>query len=164
MANLLKIKELMKERKLSIKELTQAVGITEQGFQNLIRQNSTRVETLESIAKCLGVPISVFFDEIPSVHLKNDMRHSEISDSTFGTGSVTYNDVAAFLEMQKGMQLPCNKKEAHMDRVFADLEQAVLAKDEQLRNKDAQIAALQETIKNLQAQMGMLIEKCLTKN
>jgi transcriptional regulator with XRE-family HTH domain len=166
-----KIEELRRKNGITQEELAKIVGFTSDGLRNSLKTNKLPLCALEGLAQYFNVPVSYFFDNGPTIHQKNDMRHSEISDSTFGTGSVTYNDVAAFLEMQKGMQLPCNKKEAHMDRVFADLEQAVLAKDEQLRNKDAQIAAkdaqisaLQETIKNLQRQMDVLIEKCLTKN
>ena len=63
MANLFKIKEIARSKKISIKNLAESIGITEQGLQKLIRENSTKVETLESIALCLSVPISIFFDD-----------------------------------------------------------------------------------------------------
>lgn len=63
MANLLKIKELLKERKMTIKSFSADIGMTEQGLQKLIRDNSTKIETLELIAEKLNVSISVFFDE-----------------------------------------------------------------------------------------------------
>jgi DNA-binding Xre family transcriptional regulator len=69
-ANLLKIKEIAKEKKISIRELSASAGITEQGLQRLIRENSTKVETLEAIAKKLDVHISVFFDELPQATSK----------------------------------------------------------------------------------------------
>ena len=66
MANLFKIKEIARSKKMSIKSLAASVGISEPGLQKLIRENSTRVETLELIAKSLNVPIMVFFDDSPN--------------------------------------------------------------------------------------------------
>ncbi len=63
MANLLIIKTLLKEQNISIRDFAKEIGITEQGLQKLIRENSTKVETLELIAKKLNVSISAFFPE-----------------------------------------------------------------------------------------------------
>ncbi|MDR1091094.1 MAG: helix-turn-helix domain-containing protein [Prevotella sp.] len=79
MANLLKIKEIAKEKKVSIKELSASAGITEQGLQKLIRENSTKVDTLEAIAKKLNVPISVFFSEVPVVECKQSTEDRLLS-------------------------------------------------------------------------------------
>lgn len=68
MANLLRIKEIIREKKLSLRDVAAKVGITEQGLQKLIRENSTKVETLETIAKVLGVSASEFFSE-PGIHI-----------------------------------------------------------------------------------------------
>lgn len=74
MANLFKIKEIAEQKKISIKDLSSAAGITTQAFHKLIRENSTRVDTLELISRKLGVSIAVFFDEdIPS----SDVEQSE---------------------------------------------------------------------------------------
>jgi transcriptional regulator with XRE-family HTH domain len=83
-------------------------------------------------------------------------HHCGIASSHFGTGNITNNDVAALLNIQKGMQSTIKKNEEQMDLIYRDLKEAVIA-------KDAQITALNETIKNLQRQMDVLIEKCLTK-
>ena len=84
MANLFKIKEIARAKKISIKNLAENVGITEQGLQKLIRDNSTKVETLESIAKCLTVPVYTFFDE--QVEMSNidykDKYYSELEKSS----------------------------------------------------------------------------------
>lgn len=66
MANLLIIKDLLKERNISIRDFSKEIGITEQGLQKLIRENSTKVETLELIANKLKVSISTFFEEHPT--------------------------------------------------------------------------------------------------
>ncbi len=62
MANLQIIRDLAKDNNVSLKELAIAIGITESGLQNILRNNSTSIETLEKVAKYFAVPISMFFE------------------------------------------------------------------------------------------------------
>jgi transcriptional regulator with XRE-family HTH domain len=78
MANLLKIKEIAKEQKVTLKEIARTIGITEAGLQKLVRENSTKVDTLEAIARKLAVPISVFFDESPVATAKEPTVESRL--------------------------------------------------------------------------------------
>lgn len=66
MANLQKIKTLSKERKITLRSLANQVGISEQGLQKIIRDNTTSISTVERIASILGVSPAVFFDETPT--------------------------------------------------------------------------------------------------
>lgn len=66
MANLQKIKTLSKERKITLRSLANQVGISEQGLQKIIRDNTTSISTVERIAAILGVSPAVFFDETPT--------------------------------------------------------------------------------------------------
>lgn len=70
MANLLIIKNLLKERKVSIRDFANELGMTEQALQLLIRKNSTKIETLELIAQKLNISVSMFFEE--EVESKNN--------------------------------------------------------------------------------------------
>ena len=63
MANLKVIKVLLKEKNITIRDFSARVGLTEQGLQKLIRENTTRVDTLETIARELNVSIVEFFDK-----------------------------------------------------------------------------------------------------
>lgn len=63
MANLLIIKDLLKQRKISIRDFAAELGMTEQALQLLIRKNSTKIETLELIAQKLNIPVASFFEE-----------------------------------------------------------------------------------------------------
>jgi DNA-binding Xre family transcriptional regulator len=63
MANLGKIKLLLAEKNITLRDLAGSVGMTEQGLHKLIKENSTKVDTLEKIANRLDVSVSVFFDE-----------------------------------------------------------------------------------------------------
>lgn len=63
MANLLKITELLNKKNIPIGEFAKSIGISYQGLNKIIRENSTKIETLELIAQKLDVSISVFFEE-----------------------------------------------------------------------------------------------------
>lgn len=63
MANLKLIKDIAEERGISIRRLSEQTGISLNQIHLMCRTNSTKIQTLESIAKALGVRVSVFFDE-----------------------------------------------------------------------------------------------------
>lgn len=63
MAKLHRIKELSKSHKLPIKTMAALVGVTEQGFHKMIREQTMSVEILEKIARILNVSVCCFFDE-----------------------------------------------------------------------------------------------------
>ena len=65
MANLKKIKDLAQQRGINLAQIAEAANITPTGLSVLLRENSTRVDTLEKIADFLGVPISTFFNDDP---------------------------------------------------------------------------------------------------
>ena len=61
MIDLSKIEILAKENNISLKSLAEKAGITYQALNKLMRNNSTKVETLVSISEALGVSPSYFF-------------------------------------------------------------------------------------------------------
>ena len=63
MANLQIIRTLSKNRGMTLKKLSELLGISENGLQRIIKTNSTKIETLEKIAKILNVSITVFFPD-----------------------------------------------------------------------------------------------------
>ena len=66
MANLSIIREICHERKMSLKKLSKKIELSEHGLQRIMRTDSTKIETIEKIAKVLEVPIVVFFpDSMP---------------------------------------------------------------------------------------------------
>lgn len=67
MANLHYIKLISKQLKMPLKEIALRSGISEQAMQKILRTNSTSIETLENIAKTLGVSPEVFFRDAPPV-------------------------------------------------------------------------------------------------
>lgn len=74
MANLLKISEILNKKNIPIGEFAKSIGISYQGLNKIIRENSTKIETLELIARKLEVSVSVFFDEEPSTDHSADLN------------------------------------------------------------------------------------------
>lgn len=62
MANLQIIKELAAKKNLTLDQLSKDLGITPQALSKIMRENSTRIDTLERIAYELDVPVSIFFE------------------------------------------------------------------------------------------------------
>ena len=65
MANLNLIKALAESKNIPITQLAQAVGVSEQQIHLMVRKNSTKIETLEKIARVLNVSVSVFLTKTP---------------------------------------------------------------------------------------------------
>lgn len=63
MAKLFLIKTLAEKKNISMVELANKVGISEQQIHLLVRKNSTKIETLEKIANVLQVPVAYFFED-----------------------------------------------------------------------------------------------------
>lgn len=58
----LRLKEILKERKLSITKFSSMVGISQSNLSNYINGNiSPKLETLEKIADCLGIEVTELF-------------------------------------------------------------------------------------------------------
>lgn len=87
MANLNIIRDLCERNKISIKELAQRVDRDPSAIQSSIRRGSTNTQTLEAIAKVLGVSAGVFFDgytnddakelKVENEHLKELLAEKE---------------------------------------------------------------------------------------
>lgn len=58
-----KIKEKCFELNISIKYLCQEINISEQGLNQMIRNQSMKIEVIENIAKVLDIPVCYFFEE-----------------------------------------------------------------------------------------------------
>ena len=60
--NYYKIKIELERRGISIKDICRQIDITEQGFYQMIRNESMKVDVLERISEALNVPISYWFN------------------------------------------------------------------------------------------------------
>ncbi len=62
MANMWIIRDLCRNKKITLKELSKKAGITEHGLQGILKSNTTKIDTLEKIASVLNVSPNIFFD------------------------------------------------------------------------------------------------------
>lgn len=62
MANFQKIRELCEEKKMTIRELAEAIGLKENSLHVLMTSGTTNTSTLEKIAQVLNVPAGIFFN------------------------------------------------------------------------------------------------------
>lgn len=62
MINLQKIKELCRHKNVTVKQAALDLGMTEQAMHRIIKTNSTKIETLISIAQYFNVEPTYFFD------------------------------------------------------------------------------------------------------
>lgn len=58
------ILEILETRNIPVSDFCKEINISVAGFKRLIERNSTRLQTLETIANALHCPIGVFFNEI----------------------------------------------------------------------------------------------------
>lgn len=62
MANLQLIKDIAEQKNIPLATIASELGITPQALSKLMRNNSTKIDTLEKIAQILKVSVTVFFD------------------------------------------------------------------------------------------------------
>lgn len=125
MANLLKIKGLLKENKMSLRKLAADVGITEQGLQKLIRENSTKVDTLEAIARIFKVPVSYFFDnESPT----NGNAATVKGDNNLLIGGDNHGTINKLSRCEQNVELLKMQVE-HLKSHLAEKEKQILDKE-----------------------------------
>lgn len=78
MADLTIIRNLCREKSITIRELAQRIGRDESSLQSAIRRGTTNTHTLELIARELGVSAGIFFDGYPrdgTKELRTEIAH-----------------------------------------------------------------------------------------
>jgi transcriptional regulator with XRE-family HTH domain len=76
-----RIKDILKEKKMSQTKIADLIGMTREGYGRMIRDKTLKVSTLEKISGYLEVPITDFFTELnPNQEtIKNHKTSSEIN-------------------------------------------------------------------------------------
>ena len=60
----LRIKEVLKEKKITVVSLANSVGMAQPSMSNIVNGKSTpSLETLDKIADVIGVPVTEFFEQ-----------------------------------------------------------------------------------------------------
>lgn len=121
-----KIEELLKSRHRTKKSLYEAIGMSMQGFDSMMKANSFTAARLGAIADFFEVPVADLYNE------KNESQKNKRTQP--GTDQYLQEHLAA-------------------------LEQSFEKLLEQLTAKDNQIAGLQESQRNLQDMLKMVLGK-----
>ena len=75
MVNLQIIKDIAEQKNIPLATIASELGITPQALSKLMRNNSTKIDTLEKIAQILKVSATVFFDDSANGEmLKSNVR------------------------------------------------------------------------------------------
>jgi transcriptional regulator with XRE-family HTH domain len=67
-----KIKELCKKHNMTLKELSEKIGLSQTGLQGIFKNNSTSIETLQKICQVFNVSVEYFFSPIEEVDLLDE--------------------------------------------------------------------------------------------
>lgn len=117
MANLLKIKELARLRNISLKQLAEDVGISEQALHQLMRKNTTAIATLEAIATKLEVSPSTFFEDCGEAHAVNQSVTGEGNTQVAGN----HNRIDVAHEAIAALRSQLDVKDGQIDKLLGIL-------------------------------------------
>lgn len=59
------IKDILDQRSITLKAFSTEIGMSESGLKRIIKQNSTRIQTVELIAEALNIPVGYLFGDDP---------------------------------------------------------------------------------------------------
>ncbi|MGL5318545.1 MAG: XRE family transcriptional regulator, partial [Bacteroidales bacterium] len=57
------IKDILDQRAITMKAFSAEIGMSESGLKRIIKQNSTRIQTVELIAEALHIPVGYLFGD-----------------------------------------------------------------------------------------------------
>lgn len=116
MANLQKIKTLVASVPgLTMESLADQLGITPQALSKAIRNNSTKIETLEAIARILNVPVTVFFDDVSSMNALSGGINVDAGSGNHWSRVNVGGETARFLSLLE-------EKDRQMNRLLSVIE------------------------------------------
>jgi transcriptional regulator with XRE-family HTH domain len=79
-----KVKELIESKKLSIKEVAEAMDLQPSSLSRMLGGDDLKVSTVIKIASILDVPVSVFFEEfdkdLPTAPQKIDAMYEKLNE------------------------------------------------------------------------------------
>lgn len=79
-----KLKKVLAEKKITVKDLCERIGITEGGFYLTVKNNSFKVATLELISEELDIPMTYWFvDENSPVVGLEEMDKFQVQKITY---------------------------------------------------------------------------------
>jgi DNA-binding Xre family transcriptional regulator len=112
MPNLSIIRDICKEKRISLRELSNEIGITENGLQLIMKSNNAKFDIIEKIAKVLKVNILAFVDfELLEYDFKQqfqfDIPSYLILDEKITFLAKRYSRFSEIIELYKDYYLFC---------------------------------------------------------
>lgn len=114
MANLQLIKDIAEYKNIPLATIASELGITPQALSKLMRNNSTKIDTLEKIAHILKVSVTVFFDDGANCGVRF-ARASENGMANTGDNVTLNKESANYLALLA-------KKDEQIDRLLSIIE------------------------------------------
>lgn len=114
MANLQLIKDIAEQKNIPLATIASELGITPQALSKLMRNNSTKIDTLEKIAQILKVSVTVFFDD----SINHGMRFAHASEN----GLANTGDNVTLNGEHDGFLALLAKKDEQIDRLLSIIE------------------------------------------
>ena len=90
-----KITEIATDRRISIPQLAEKIGMSKRGLYVALKENSMRIDTLEKIAKVLEIPISVFFDSGNENEPGEILKKLETAKENLANQAKSYSELEA---------------------------------------------------------------------
>ncbi len=101
MANLQLIKDIAEQKNIPLATIASELGITPQALSKLMRNNSTKIDTLEKIAKILKVSVCCFFKDNGGMIV----GHNVVGNNDNISGNISIGDNIALEAMKKELEL-----------------------------------------------------------
>lgn len=122
MANLQKIKELSRNKNISLKSIAEQIGVSEQGIHKMIREETMSAVVLEKITRILNVSVCMFFD--PDVQCTNFEQYNANAERSIAAKKIGKVD-------QRDMLPKKNDNQSDLEEQVIKLQRELLeAKDE----------------------------------
>jgi transcriptional regulator with XRE-family HTH domain len=172
-----KIRDLYKEKRMSLDELAEKIGMSNTGLHNALRANDFKISTLIKIAEVLNEPISTFFEGNYELTQNNEngnnysgSKHNQKivnGDVNIHTNTIKDKDneieklrqkidLLGDILIQKDKQII--DKEKFLEETQAFLDQVITGKEVQIARiigeKEKQIALLERMIEMLKKQLS----------
>ena len=97
MANLQLIKDIAEQKNIPLSTIASELGITPQALSKLMRNNSTKIDTLEKIARILKVSVCCFFKDDVGIMI----GHNLVGNNDKISGDISIgNNMALELELE----------------------------------------------------------------
>lgn len=114
MANLQLIKDIAEQKNIPLATIASELGITPQALSKLMRNNSTKIDTLEKIAQILKVSVTVFFDD----GVNGGVRFARASEN----GMANAGDNVTLSKESENFLALLAKKDEQIDRLLSIIE------------------------------------------